>query len=196
MARIIKTSRMLQVSVSPEVQESIPSRKVCDQLVDGYLRTFEGVFRVLHVPSFRKEYEEFWCSTVPAKPSVTLKILLVCAIGVPVYTGPDQARLRATSAKWIQAAADWQSAPHAKSRLNMVGLQIQILTLLARQVCNIDGDHVWILAGALLRTAMHLGLHRDPSHYDKISVYHGEMRRRLWATVMEITAQSSLDMGM
>ncbi|KAI4683852.1 uncharacterized protein J4E84_006691 [Alternaria hordeiaustralica] len=29
-----------------------------------------------------------------------------------------------------------------------------------------------------------------------ISVYHGEMRRRLWATVLEITAQSSLDMGM
>jgi hypothetical protein len=39
-------------------------------------------------------------------------------------------------------------------------------------------------------------LHRDPSHFPKISVYHGEMRRRLWATVLEITAQSSLDMGM
>lgn len=43
---------------------------------------------------------------------------------------------------------------------------------------------------------MHLGLHRDPSHFGKISAFHGEMRRRLWATILEITAQSSLDMGM
>ncbi|KAJ4360812.1 uncharacterized protein N0V89_001379 [Didymosphaeria variabile] len=43
---------------------------------------------------------------------------------------------------------------------------------------------------------MHLGLHRDPSHIGKMSVFHAEMRRRLWATIMEMTVQSSLDMGM
>ncbi|CAO2653166.1 Nn.00g025770.m01.CDS01 [Neocucurbitaria sp. VM-36] len=196
MARIIKTSRMLQPSVSPELQKSIPPKAVCDSLVDCYLRTFEGPFRVLHIPSFRKEYEDYWSSTVPAKPSVILKMLLVCAIGVPFYAGSDRARLRAACTRWIQAAVEWLSAPHAKSRLNMVGLQIQILVLLARQVCNVDGDHIWIPAGTLLRTAMHLGLHRDPAAFSKISTYHGEMRRRLWATVLEITAQSSLDMGM
>ncbi|KAF1842928.1 uncharacterized protein K460DRAFT_378199 [Cucurbitaria berberidis CBS 394.84] len=195
-SRVIKTSRMLQPFVSPEVQESIPPKAVCDVLVDCYLQTFEGVFRVLHVPSFRKEYEGYWVGTVPAKPSVILKILLVCAIGVPFYSAPDQGRLRVSCAKWIQASADWLDSPHAKSRLNMVGLQIQILVLLARQACNVDGDHIWIPAGSVLRTAMHLSLHRDPSVFGKISIYHGEMRRRLWASVLEITAQSSLDMGM
>jgi hypothetical protein len=43
---------------------------------------------------------------------------------------------------------------------------------------------------------MHLGLHRDPSHIGNMSVFHAEMRRRLWATVLEMTVQSSLDMGM
>lgn len=196
MARIIKTSRMLQPTISADIQKIIPPKEMCDALVEGYLRTFEGIYRVLHIPSFRTEYEGYWNGTVPAKPSVVLKILLVCAIGVPFYTGENQPRLRTSSAKWIQAAADWQCAPHAKSRLNMAGLQTQILTILARQVCNVDGDHIWIPAGSLLRTAMHLGLHRDPSHFGKISIYHSEMRRRLWATVLEITAQTSLDMGM
>ncbi|RYO36317.1 hypothetical protein AA0113_g5700 [Alternaria arborescens] len=196
MARIIKASRMSQPSISPELQACIPPREISDALVDCYLRTFEGVFRVLHVPSFKKIYDAYWLGTMPAKPSIVHKFLLVCAIGVPFYTGPEQAKLRVSAVKWIQAAAEWQSAPHAKSRLNMIGLQIQILILIARQVCNVDGDHIWIPAGTLLRTAMHLGLHRDPSHFPKISVYHGEMRRRLWATVLEITAQSSLDMGM
>lgn len=196
MARVIKTSRMLQPNLVPEVLDSIPTKQVCDQLVEGYFRTFEGVYRVLHVPSFRKEYEAYWDGTGSSRPSVVLKILLVCAIGVAFYTGSDQASLRTSTAKWIQAAASWQAAPHVKSRLNMTGLQISILIILARQVCNIDGDHVWISTGALLRTAMLLGLHRDPLNFEKIGMYHAEMRRRLWATVLEITVQSSLDMGM
>ncbi|KAJ4374404.1 hypothetical protein N0V86_007269 [Didymella sp. IMI 355093] len=105
-------------------------------------------------------------------------------------------RLRVASAKWIQAAEAWVAAPHAKSRLNMAGLQTQILILLAKQACNYEGDHVWIVAGSVLRTAMYLGLHRDPSYFGKINTFHAEMRRRLWATVLELTAQSSLDMGM
>lgn len=196
MARTIKASRMLHLSVSQEVQDSIPPKETCDQLVQAYLRTFEAVFRVLHVPSFMKEYGSYWSNVASAKPSVLLKILLVCAIGVPFYTGSDQPHLRVSCTKWIQAAESWLSAPHEKSRLNMAGLQIQILLLLARQVCSVDGDLIWVPAGTLLRSAMHLGLHRDPGHFSKISVFHAEMRRRLWATVMEITVQSSLDMGM
>lgn len=196
MGRVLKTARMQLPVIFPEALNSLPSKDVCDALVDGYLRTFEGVFRVLHVPSFRKEYDDHWSGRVHDKPSVQLKIMLVCALGVPFYTGPDQPRLRVTCANWIQAADNWLAAPHAKSRLNMAGLQIHILVLLARQVCNVEGDHVWMAAGSLLRTAMYLGLHRDPSYFGKINTFHAEMRRRLWATVLELTVQSSLDMGM
>jgi hypothetical protein len=195
MARIIKSARVLPPNIPEEALASLPDKHVCDTLVTCYLRTFEGVFRTLHVPSFREEYDEYW-KTGSAKTSVQLKIMLVCAMGVPFYTGPEQAQLRVSCAKWVQAAESWLSAPYAKSRLNMTGLQIQILLLLARQVCNVEGDLVWIAAGSLLRTAMFLGLHRDPSHFPKVSLFHGEMRRRLWATVLEITVQSSLDMGM
>ncbi|KAF1979308.1 hypothetical protein BU23DRAFT_152153 [Bimuria novae-zelandiae CBS 107.79] len=196
MARIIKASRIMQPSILREIQDYIPARDVCDQLVQCYLRTFEGVFRVMHIPSFMKEYEVFWINPAAAAPSTLLRILLVCAIGVVFYTGPEQPHLRADCTKWLQAAESWLSAPHAKSRFNMAGTQISILILLARQVCSVDGDLVWVPGGRLLRGAMHLGLHRDPSHIGKMSVFHAEMRRRLWVTIMKITLQSSLDMGM
>ncbi|UPX13012.1 uncharacterized protein EKO05_0003541 [Ascochyta rabiei] len=167
--RILKSARMLLPTISLEAVDSLPLKATCDILVDGYLRTFEGVFRVLHVPSFRKEYEAYWSGRITDKPSV-LNIML--------------------------AAESWLAAPHAKSRLNMAGLQIQILVLVAKQVCNVEGDHVWIAAGALLRTAMYLGLHRDPSYFGKINTFHAVIRRRLWATVLELTVQSSMDMGM
>lgn len=143
-----------------------------------------------------EDYEAFWLDSTAASPSILLLILLVCAIGVVFYTGPEQPRLRADCTKWLQAAESWLSAPHAKSRFNMAGTQISALILLARQVCSVDGDLVWVPGGRLLRGAMHLGLHRDPSHIGKISVFHAEMRRRLWATILEFTVQNSLDMGM
>lgn len=196
MARVLKTARMLLPSIAPEALSSLPCKATCDVLIAGYFRTFEGIFRVLHVPSFRREYDGYWLGEAQSRPSVQLKIMLVCAIGVPFYTGIDQPQLRVACAKWIQAAENWLAAPHAKSRLNMAGLQIQILVVLAKQVCNVEGDHIWIPAGSLLRTAMYLGLHRDPSYFGKINTFHAEMRRRLWATVLELTAQSSMDTGM
>jgi hypothetical protein len=152
MARIIKAARVLPPNIPEEALASLPDKHVCDTLVTCYLSTFEGVFRTLHVPSFREEYDKYW-KTGSAKTSVQLKIMLVCATGVPFYTGPEQAQLRVSCAKWVQAAESWLSAPYAKSRLNMTGLQIQILLLLARQVCNVEGDLVW-------RAAWIWGCHR------------------------------------
>ncbi|KAH7135669.1 hypothetical protein B0J11DRAFT_166337 [Dendryphion nanum] len=196
MARVIKNARLSHSSHSPDIQSTMPPRTVSDELVQGYLRTFEGAFRVLHIPSFVEEYESYWTNPSTVRQSVLIKILLVCAIGVPFYRSEGQASLRARCTRWVQAAETWLNGPHGKSRLNLTGVQIHILLILARQVCKVDGDLVGISAGALLRSSMHLGLHRDPSLFSKISVFHAEMRRRLWATVLELTVHTSLDMGM
>ncbi|KAF2264936.1 hypothetical protein CC78DRAFT_567934 [Lojkania enalia] len=195
MARTIKAARYSSPEFPTEVQSSLPSKNVCDELVRAYFRTFEGIYRVLHVPTFWNEYERYWKDTSTTSTSVLMKILLVCAIGTAFYTGDRKGPLRNSCSKWIEAAESWLSGPHKKSRLNTTGIQVHILLLLARQVCSMDGDLIWISAGALLRSAMHIGLHRDPSHFGKLSCFHIEIRRRLWATIMEITVQSSLDIG-
>ncbi|KAF2114409.1 fungal-specific transcription factor domain-containing protein [Lophiotrema nucula] len=196
MARIIKEARSTKPSIELDIQSSLPSKGVCDQLLDCYFRTFEGVFRVLHIPTFQKEYETHWDNSKTTSPSILMKIILVCAIGVSFYTGEGKARLRSSCAKWIHAADAWLNTAKEKSKLSLTGIQIHILLLTAKQVCAVDGDLIWIPAGALLRSAMHIGLHRDPSHFPKISTFHAEMRRRLWSTVLEMTIQLSLDMGM
>lgn len=40
------------------------------------------------------------------------------------------------------------------------------------------------------------GFHRDPTNYPKMSPFMVEIRRRLWATILEMALQSSLDSGM
>ncbi len=46
---------------------------------------------------------------------------------------------------------------------------------------------------AFLRSS---GFHRDPRVFgDRCSVFEGEMRRRIWATSMELELQASIDKG-
>ena len=181
-----------------EFWQYVPPQAIAHQLVQSYLRTFETIFRVLHVPTFQQEYTRYWNNPQGASEFFVIKLLLTMAIGTSFYQGPDNAdySLRDSASLWITASQKWLSAPFGKRRLNLSGVQIYCLILLARQTNAAGSDLTWITAGSLVRTAMTIGLHRDPSHFPNMSAFHGEQRRRLWATILEIVVQSSLDSGM
>lgn len=98
--------------------------------------------------------------------------------------------------QWIYTAQAWLSGPLEKDRLNINGLQIHCLTILARQAFAIGGDLIWMSMGSLIHRAMQMGLHRDPKHLQTMSVLQSEIRRRLWATIIEMALQASLDSAM
>lgn len=177
-------------------RELVPPRKMCDQLVNSYLQTFEHVYRVVHVPSFQEDYLRYWNNPGSASTAFVVRLLLIAAIGSCFHTGSSNPpSLHPPSSQWIHVAQSWLNNPFEKSRLNLGGIQIHCLLLLARQVNAVGGDLVWVSSGSLLRTAMHMGLHRDPCRLSSMSFYQSELRRRLWATVMEIVLQSSMDSG-
>lgn len=181
-----------------DVRDNVPSRETSDQLILCYLRTFESTYRILHIPSFQTEYHAYWLNPPAASDVFVIKLLLVMAIGTCFYQeppNPNPLNLRVAAVQWIYTAQSWLSSPFEKSRINLANLQIHCLLLLARQTNAVDGDLIWISAGSLLRIAMHIGLHRDPSHVPKVSVFYAEQRRRLWATVLEMLIQSSMDSG-
>ncbi len=53
-----------------------------------------------------------------------------------------------------------------------------------------------LLLGAIVRLAMHMGLHRDPRHYHAISPFEGEMRRRIWSILIGIDLLASFQVGL
>jgi hypothetical protein len=60
-----------------------------------------------------------------------------------------------------------------------------------------DADKdIWFLLALEVNLAMRMGYHRDPSHFPGISPLQGEMRRRLWATVLMGDILISSQMGM
>ncbi|KAG7103387.1 Transcription factor lepE like protein [Verticillium longisporum] len=158
LGRLIKGQRVPALT-SIVIGKSIPQKDLADQLVDAYLRTFESVYRVVHIPSFKAEYERYWVDPSAANESFVVLLQLCMAIGAAFQD--DTFSLRTIATQWIYEAQVWLMLP----------------------------------AGALLRTAMYMGLHEDPKCIAKMSAFRAEMRRRLWATILEILLASSISSG-
>jgi hypothetical protein len=171
----------------------LPSRDVCDALVDCYFRTFERIYRIMHIPSFKKDYDIFWNSGNRHDPMFLVQLKLVLAIGCATYD--DSLSLRSLAVRFIYEAQTWLSEPEYKARLGIPFLQAHILLLVARELLGVDGGMIWIAAGTLIRTAVYMGLHRDPIQIPSLSKFASEMRRRLWNTILEICLQYSMESG-
>ncbi|KAG8162356.1 hypothetical protein KVR01_008121 [Diaporthe batatas] len=192
LGRIIKSQRA--PAWPCPLSEDLPPKHLCDALVDRYLETIESIYRILHVPSFRRDYEAIW-----AKPDThpenhfLVQLKLVLAIGAVTYDPNFSLRTQAT--RWVYEAQTYLAEPVFKSRLRIFIVQTRILHLLAMELVDVAGDSIWISAGGLIRGAITMGLHRDPRHLPEMTPLAAEMRRRLWNTILEVTLQASLSKG-
>jgi hypothetical protein len=191
LARTIKAQRAPQWPTAPTID--IPPRHVCDVLIDNYLRTIETLYRILHIPTFRKDYSAMWENDTQPSAGFMVQLKLILAIGATLYDTTFTMRVEAT--RWVYEAQSWLMSPAFKSKLGICFLQNNILILLARELVDVGGELIWISAGAVVRSAVYMGLHKDPAQLQTMSVLDAEMRRRIWNTILEISLQSSLVSG-
>lgn len=197
-AKNLKLGRPSRTQAStPELK--LPPRDISDAMIDLYFSSFESTHRILHGPTFQAEYQHYWDHPDSAPTELRLKILLVIGLGSSLHDhqNTDATLNNAdTVHQWIYAAQNWLSGPLEKDRLSVSGLQIYCLTILARQIFSVGGDLTWISTGSLVQIAMQMGLHRDPNYLPPFTPLQAELRRRLWATILELAVQSSLDSWM
>jgi len=181
----------------------MPNKETADRLVQLYLRTFESVFSIMHVPTFQQEYVEHWNNPQATKDSFLLQLLLIMAIGTcfcPTASAAGatktRSKLRDQSLQWIHAAHAKLTSPMVKQDLSLCGIQNHCLLLLALMTDTqaVGGDLAWIAIGSLMQRAMAIGLHVKPSQLP-VSALEAETRRRIWGTILELSVQSSLDSG-
>ncbi|KAJ5175082.1 uncharacterized protein N7482_000959 [Penicillium canariense] len=196
--RLIKSRQAPQLAdPAPALLNDLPSRETCDELVHHYLRTLGLIYRVLHIPSFYQDYERFWENPRSASTGFVMELLLILAIGSIFRCKPGPSNdLGIPVRRWIYAAQWWLSGPFEKELGSLESLQVHCLLLLCRQAYVIDKESNWMAAGTLLRQAINQGLHRDARNFPTVSIFDAEMRRRIWATVLEINIQFSIDAAM
>ncbi|KAL4805124.1 hypothetical protein BDV18DRAFT_161521 [Aspergillus unguis] len=208
LVNLVKECRALRKSIKshravtlddpvPDLRDTIPSQLVCDELVQCYLRTFEPIYRVLHVPSFWESYRIFWTEPQSSPMSFVMKLVLIVAIGTTFYPNHASAlgnQFTRLKPKWVYSAQWWLTG-QSEETASLDGLQVFCLLLTARKVCRLGPSFI-LSTNSLIEMAMRLGLHIDPSELPSLAPFESEMRARLWATVRELALHSSLESGL
>ncbi|KAJ5598994.1 hypothetical protein N7450_000061 [Penicillium hetheringtonii] len=183
-----------------KLEEMVPAREVADTLIQLYLNTFETTFRILHIPTFLQQYNDHWTIGQKPDPAFIAQLLAVMAAGSCFYTPSaeqdDRDSYQKPAMKWIMAVQSYISCTFVSPDIDFKMIQTQCLLLVARLGVAGDGDVAWASSGSLIRSAITMGLNRDPTRFRKaMSPYWAELRRRLWMTIVEIDLKISLDRG-
>ncbi|EXU99401.1 Zn(2)-Cys(6) zinc finger domain protein [Metarhizium robertsii] len=178
----------------------VPQQEVVDVLVQAYLDYVEVTHRVLHIPSFYRQYNRYWETSEETSENFLVQLCLIMAIAsatrheaATLVASPEPIEM---AKKWIQAAEIWLNSQHTTSVESLPSLQTQCLLLIAKRANYIHETGLWASTGTLIRWAMAAGYHREVGPEAPISPFHREMRRRLWATITELDLLAAMERGM
>ncbi|KAJ4865434.1 fungal specific transcription factor domain-containing protein [Trichoderma breve] len=175
-----------------DIISTLPPRSACDALVAQYFNARFMVLGILHPVKFQREYEKFWDAPLKAPPLWIALLFSVLSLTTTLRnvaggsTGPKSAR---PTAKTLQQRTVECLILGRFPNANAYALEAMILHL---QSCyltlnRLGSDH-WFEMGTLIRLAFRMGYHHDPDGLPGISVFDGEMRRRVWHNIFQVDA--------
>ncbi|KAG4433415.1 hypothetical protein IFR05_011101 [Cadophora sp. M221] len=189
-----------------EILAAIPSRSVVDVMTDAFFDTPDMGSTLLHVPTFKKEYEKFWTNPneTPIMWIGLLFSILCLSTGFQVMAGKSPSSSAETA---LRDPADTVKIFREKTVQCLVldnytepgpyTVETLFLYYISEHFRSADAQFgVWMVFGVMIRAAMRLGFHRDASHYSKISAFRGEMQRRIWVSILHMDLITSLQIGL
>lgn len=191
------------MTLNSDMTSLLGSVTAWDRLIANYCDHFEHNYRILHNPTFYRTFENFKKCPEGCRVSTFTKfipqLLLVLLIGSSLDESESFVHEIAAESPSPQCIIDiveaWLEKQPRKARNELSFLRAQCLLLLAQQIHQAPKERLWTLSGCLVRSAILMGLHHDPSQFRSISVFQGEMRRKLWVTVVELDLQMSMHCG-
>lgn len=163
--------------------------------VECYLSTVERIYRILHIPSFRQEVEDFWTNKQRPRWDWLAQFLMVIGIGYLTSPGANnkQAKRLLKAAEVCLLQMSFVLNPTIPT-INALCMMV-VAKHLGAMSCH-EYDSCGPLMGIVIRHAMALGLHCDPVFsVDDMPIYEIEMRRRLWTTIVQLELQQSITSG-
>ncbi|KAF2440990.1 hypothetical protein P171DRAFT_419065 [Karstenula rhodostoma CBS 690.94] len=188
-----------------EIFLQLPDKTTLDPQVALYFQTCETSYRILHEPSFWREYQAFWDrqsndESLTPFAAILLYILAITKCLQPndgnIFVG-DSAVDRDTALDFIETCDMWLQR-QSRKQTTLTFFQLQCLSLLAKRLNCLKLKQDWTTSGDIIRLAIAAGLHRNPSLISRgrISEFEKEMRRRVWLTIVELELQCSVDCGL
>ncbi|TAQ90961.1 hypothetical protein B7494_g733 [Chlorociboria aeruginascens] len=190
-----------------EILYAIPEKSITDVLIRNYFESMDMASVMIHGPTFRREYDRFWQD--PDGTSVvwigllfgvlTLSTHFATIAGKKLFDGLPNQTLRDPEEiqkiyreKIVQCLILGNYCEPGPYVVEALMLYFVV------EHCANEETHfgIWMVFGLIVRLAMRMGFHRDPSQYPNISVFRGEMQRRLWAVIAHLDLQTSCQVGL
>ncbi|KAK5632608.1 hypothetical protein RRF57_008322 [Xylaria bambusicola] len=182
--------------IHKRMADVLPSKIACDHLVQLYMDESETLYRVLHIPSFMAQYNQYWEGN--QQPDYFLpQLLSILCVGYRYHRAGkgqfqnDREGIHTPTACALVRA--WLDSLRGKQLVEFSSLQTEVLALMAQRALSTQSHEAWQHLGLLVRMAMTMGLHRDPSEFShKILPFWAEQRRKLWTTILELDIHMSI----
>ncbi|TGO37703.1 hypothetical protein BHYA_0091g00370 [Botrytis hyacinthi] len=176
------------------VLASLPSRKEGDKLIE---RFFEGynpsipACYLFHKTTYMKQIEGFW--EEPQKARIIWIGLYFSTMCLALQSYARNNDIPPEYQDTLATVIDLYRIRTAQCLIiaditRPVYLMIETMLCYAfiKYAYERDGDMgTWLLSGNIMRLALQQGYHRDPDQHSGLSVYEGEMRRRVWLIVTQ-----------
>ncbi|KAF2725658.1 hypothetical protein K431DRAFT_238962 [Polychaeton citri CBS 116435] len=185
-----------------QILAMIPPRKVVDRHVSHFFNAFDFAPVVLLKTVFLAEYVNFWrdLSTAP----VMWVGLLSSIISMSIFLQQKEAETLGLLAVESQNTLETYRTLTIHClvmgdylRPSRYTIETLALHFALDQNFNLDTNiGNWVLIGVVIRLALRMGLHRDPSHWSNIRPVQAELRRRLWMTLYQMDFFTSTQVGL
>ncbi|KAJ5291651.1 Fungal-specific transcription factor protein [Penicillium angulare] len=189
------------------ILEAIPPRLVVDRLISRYFNDLDMASGVPHSGKFLREYEEFWkCPRKTPIIWIGLLFTMMCLSAQVQHhfldsnsnadpqnqhsqTSTQTALFREKITHCLILGHYTKGGPHV--------LETLILYLMVEVFPSKDtASGLRILVSTIVTIATQMGYHRDASHFPNISPFAGEVRRRVWALIVQLDFNISMQMGL
>jgi len=187
------------------IMQSLPTREAADKLLLHFFDSYNPCIParyVLHKSTFLRQYSQHW--TNPNKTSIIWIGLLysIFCLAMQSYT-----RVNEIPPEYQDNAPELAELYRIRTAQCLViadltrptDFMIETLDLHSFAEYNSDSDGdlgTSIISGMMMRIALQQGYHRDPSQMPGISVFQGEMRRRIWSAVNQHELLWSVQIGL
>ncbi|KAI1127209.1 fungal-specific transcription factor domain-containing protein [Nemania abortiva] len=190
-----------------DILASVPPRPIVDRLVSQYFNSFEMSPAILHSVQFLKEYNQFW-EEPAATPCIWLGLLfaIMClAAQLQKFSSSPSTVPMARASMGLDLDTMITTFRQGTAQCLVLGrytkggpyvLETLMLYFTSEYFLCRDAEiGVWIVLSIIFQVAIHTGYHKDPKHFKDMSPFTSEMRRRVWATIVDLDLGISAQMG-
>ncbi|KIV85810.1 hypothetical protein PV11_01466 [Exophiala sideris] len=177
----------------------LPSFHICEKLATLYFDNMEHCFRVLHYPSFRRQLKILFTDGL-GKEACSFgflpQLIGVLAFAVTIGTYPECVAAASYAilerSRALEFMSNFLSTVKPRLRYTLPVMQTKSLLLICKWAFLEPIDDLFGFSGEILRDALVMKLSEDPSKLSGVGIFEGELRRRLWMSIMETDLMLSL----